>query len=79
MMSDYEPKSGWNLPPGCFEDDPMAPWNRPDPWVGRTCAECRHCQAVKLMDGMSIDICTFDDCAMEEIDRDQAACEGFEG
>lgn len=35
MMSDYEPASGWNLPPGCFEGDPNAPWNAPDPWEGR--------------------------------------------
>ena len=39
-MSGYEPSSGWNLPPGCFESDPRAPWNRPDPWEGRTCREC---------------------------------------
>lgn len=24
----YEPPSGWNLPPGCFEGDPNAPWNQ---------------------------------------------------
>lgn len=37
-MSDYEPASGYNLPPGCFEDDPH--FNQPD---GRTCGECQHC------------------------------------
>lgn len=25
-MVDFEPPSGWNLPPGCFESDPRAPW-----------------------------------------------------
>lgn len=46
-MSGYEPSSGWNLPPGCFESDPRAPWNRPDPWEGRTLPKggdrCRWC------------------------------------
>ena len=27
----YEPPSGWNLPPGCFEGDPNAPWNQEEP------------------------------------------------
>lgn len=34
----YEPPSGWNLPPGCFEGDPNAPWNREEP---EPCCECR--------------------------------------
>lgn len=34
----YEPHSGWNLPPGCFEGDPNAPWNQEEP---ETCCECR--------------------------------------
>lgn len=40
-MADWEPKSGYNLPPGCFEDDPRAPWNEPDP--APTCGDCSHC------------------------------------
>lgn len=34
----YEPPSGWNLPPGCFEGDPNAPWNQEEP---EPCCECR--------------------------------------
>lgn len=37
-MADYEPHSGWNLPPGCFEGDPRAPWNQKEP---EPCCECR--------------------------------------
>lgn len=33
-----EPPSGWNLPPGCFEGDPNAPWNQEEP---EPCCECR--------------------------------------
>lgn len=40
-MSDYEPGCGYNLPPGCYEDDPRAPWNEPDP--APTCGDCSHC------------------------------------
>lgn len=76
MMSDYEPASGWNLPPGCFEDDPAAPWNEPDPWVGRKCIECDHCERCRLLDGFDIWVCTCDH--YEEVDPDNRACEGFE-
>lgn len=34
----YEPPSGWNLPPGCFEGDPNVPWNQEEP---EPCCECR--------------------------------------
>lgn len=34
-----EPTSGWNLPPGCFDGDPRAPWNREEP---KTCGDCSH-------------------------------------
>ena len=77
-MSDYEPASGWNLPPGCFEGDPRAPWNVPDPWEGRSCGECRNCSECKLLDGTKIKVCTCDGCDLEEIEPDAPACEGFE-
>lgn len=38
-MTEYEPASGYNLPPGCFEHDI-------DAYFGaerRYCSECRHC------------------------------------
>ena len=75
-MGDYEPASGWNLPPGCFEDDPAAPWNEPDPWVGHTCGECRHCQECTMLDGSDVWICIESDAV--EVDPEEQACEGFE-
>lgn len=39
-MAYHEPGSGWNLPPGCFDDDPDAPWNRVDE---PACGDCAHC------------------------------------
>lgn len=52
-MADWEPKSGWNLPPGCFEGDPDAPWNREEP---KTCGDCSH-----LLEGC----CDFGICELE--------------
>lgn len=77
-MSDYEPASGWNLPPGCFEGDPRAPWNQPDPWEGRKCGECRSCSLCRLLDGTEVKVCASDGCDLEEIEPDAPACEGFE-
>lgn len=78
-MADWEPKSGWNLPPGCFEGDPRAPWNESDPWVGRTCGECMHCATAKLADGSKATLCAYDPAEeMEEIDPGQPAEECFE-
>lgn len=37
-IAGYEPHSGWNLPPGCYEGDPNAPWNQEEP---EPCCECR--------------------------------------
>ena len=52
-MADWEPKSGWNLPPGCFEGDPNAPWNKEEP---KTCWDCSH-----LLEGC----CDFGICELE--------------
>lgn len=38
-MCCYEPGSGWNLPPGCYDGDPRTPWNQEDE---PTCADCSH-------------------------------------
>lgn len=78
MTDRYDPASGWNLPPGCFEDDPGAPWNAPDPWEGRTCGECRSCCGLTLLDGAEAKACTSDGCVLVEVDPDAPACEGFE-
>ena len=76
MMSDYEPASGSNLQPGCFEGDPRAPWNEPDPWVGHTCGECGHCRGYAMLDGSEARVCILD--WFEEVDPEMPACEGFE-
>lgn len=76
MTGDYEPPSGFNLPPGCFEGDPHAPWNEPDPWVGHTCGECRHCEDCFLLDGSDAWVCVESDAV--EVDPMGQACEGFE-
>lgn len=39
MAASCEPVSGYNLPPGCLEGDPRAPWNEDEQ---RTCGECSH-------------------------------------
>lgn len=38
-MADYEPASGYNLPPGCFDWD----IGREPGGETRCCGECRHC------------------------------------
>lgn len=38
-MNGYEPASGYNLPPGCFDDDIERAFGA----EGRHCGECRHC------------------------------------
>lgn len=38
-MAGNEPASGYNLPPGCFDDD----IERASGGGGRHCGECRHC------------------------------------
>lgn len=78
-MASWEPTSGWNLPPGCLEGDPRAPWNEPDPWAGRTCGECKHCAEARLMDGSKAVLCAWDPGeAMEEIEPERPAEECFE-
>lgn len=53
MAASCEPGSGYNLPPGCLEGDPRAPWNREEP---RTCGECSH-----LLEGC----CDYGICELE--------------
>lgn len=38
-MTKYEPASGYNMPPGCFDDD----IERAFGGERRYCSECRHC------------------------------------
>lgn len=47
-MCDYEPASGFNLPPGCFEDDV----DREFGGERRYCSECRH-----LVESDALDHC----------------------
>ena len=69
-MVDFEPPSGWNLPPGCFESDPRAPWNQEEP---KTCGNCSHC----LEGCCDFGICglEFED-AFDEADHEDHAVEG---
>ena len=53
--ADFEPPSGWNLPPGCFEGDPRVPWNEPEP-EPTACGDCPH-----LLEGC----CDFGICELE--------------
>jgi hypothetical protein len=53
LAASCEPGSGYNLPPGCLEGDPRAPWNREEP---RTCGECSH-----LLEGC----CDYGICELE--------------
>lgn len=45
-MIDYEPTSGWNLPPGCFEGD----IDRAFGGERHGCVECRHCIESGVLD-----------------------------
>lgn len=42
VMRDHEPASGWNLPPGCFEDDVDRAFG-PAPRRCRDCGEWAEC------------------------------------
>lgn len=76
-MADYEPACGFNLPAGCSEGDPRAPWNQPDPWEGRTCGDCRHCADCRLLDGAKAHVCICDTEWIEEVDPEAPAQECF--
>lgn len=60
-MAGIEPPSGWNLPPGCFESSPGAPWNREEE---PACGRCAH-----LLDGC----CDYGICELEFADAFDAA------
>lgn len=51
-MTSYEPASGYNLPPGCFERDIDGHFGG----AGQTCGDCRH-----LLEGC----CDFGICELE--------------
>lgn len=61
-MAYHEPGSEWNLPPGCFDGDPNAPWNQEEP---KTCGDCSH-----LLEGC----CDYGIC---EVEFDRAYAEEF--
>ena len=71
--------TGFNLPDGLSEQSSAAPWNRPDPWTGRTCGDCRRALDCRMLDGSARLVCV-DALAVEavEVDAREAACEGFE-
>lgn len=67
-----------NYPPGTWDADPRAPWNEPDPWVGRACGECRRCVPCRLLGGDEVSVCASDVDQLEEVDPEQPADECFE-
>lgn len=71
--------TGYNMPDGLSEQSPSAPWNRPDPWRGRTCGGCRHALDCIMLDGSPRLVCA-DPMAGDayEVDPSGAACESFE-
>lgn len=71
--------AGFNMPDGLSETTPVAPWNQPDPWEGRTCGECRHSVPCLMLDGSTRLVCAppLTGDAME-VDGRAEACEGFE-
>lgn len=48
-MTEYEPASGYNLPPGCFDKDIERAFGA----ERRYCSECRHC-----IESDELDCCT---------------------
>ena len=65
-MTSYEPASGYNLPPGCFEHDIDAYFGEGKP----TCAECKH---------MVECCCDYGICRLEyqeALDNEFCECEG---
>lgn len=73
-----EPECGFNLPPGCHEADPNAPWNRPDAWVGMACNDCRFMKRVNMHRGGFAFVCAEDVDDLCEVLPGQTACELFE-
>lgn len=78
MARGYEPASGWNLPPGCTEGDPRAPWNEADPSEGRTCGECALCRPCAMLGGGDASVCEDGSGDLWEVDPRTPACGDFE-
>lgn len=55
-MMDYEPASGYNLPPGCLDDDIERAFGA----EGRRCGECRHCIESDGLDRCICGVCLAD-------------------
>lgn len=66
-----------NLPDGCRDADPRAPWNAPEPWEGRRCGECSSCLPLELGNGARSLACVADTGLLVEVDGDEWACEWF--
>lgn len=69
---------GFNLPDGVSEGTKTAPWNQPDPWVGKTCGECRHALPCHMVVGPATLVCACSvDFAVFEVRPSAKACEAF--
>ena len=55
-MTDNEPASGYNLPPGCFDRDIERAFGA----EGRHCGECRHCIESDGLDCRICEVCLAD-------------------
>lgn len=76
MARGHEPASGWNLPPGCTEGDPRAPWNEPAP--RGTCGECAWCRPCGMLDGADGAVCEDGAGDLREVDPRAESCGDFE-
>ncbi len=54
------------------------PSDAPEPWEGRACGECRHCEACAMLGGWTARVCALDGRGIEEVDPGAPACECFE-
>lgn len=70
--------TGYNMPDGLSEQSPSAPWNQPDPWVGKKCVQCVNAKICDMLDGSKTLVCAVpsEDKAREVYGFD-AACELF--
>ena len=78
-MNGYEPASGWNLPPGCFEADVDRAMGAPWPPAGATCGTCCYAREVAMADGSRILACDCGDELTQVFEGAGGDCECWDG
>ena len=69
----------WNLPPGVTPDDIDRLFADPEPPDDATCGGCRHARWCRMLGGAEPAlVCTCDPDDLTEVERAQAACDGWE-